>query len=53
LLVAYLVTGCDLVRAAGRASAGVFAVLKRTIAEKSYELRIALVDFLPRDVESS
>ncbi len=47
LLVAYLVTGCDLIPAAERASAGVVAVLERTIAEKSYELRVALADFLP------
>jgi pyridoxine kinase len=41
LLVARLVTGCDLVGAAEKAAAGVFTVLQRTIAEKSYELRIA------------
>jgi len=47
LLVAYLVMGDDLVRAAEKASARVFAVLQRTIAEKSYELRITPADFLP------
>ncbi|MGO9672849.1 MAG: pyridoxal kinase [Methylocella sp.] len=46
LLVAHLVTGSDLVRAAETASAAVFAVLQRTIAEKSYELRISLSDFV-------
>jgi len=47
LLVAHLAMGCDLISGAEKASAGVFAVLQRTIAEKSYELRIAPADFLP------
>ncbi len=46
LLVAHLVTGEDLIRAAEKACAGIFAVLQRTIMEKSYELRIVLADFM-------
>ncbi len=46
LLVAHLVTGGDLIRAAEKACAGIFAVLQRTINEKSYELRIAPDDFM-------
>jgi pyridoxine kinase len=46
LLVAHLVTGWDLVPAAEKACAGIFAVLQRTINEKSYELRIAPADFI-------
>ncbi|MGA2636565.1 pyridoxal kinase [Methylocella sp.] len=46
LLVAHLVMGCDLISGTEKASAGVFVVLQRTIAEKSYELRIAPADFL-------
>ena len=46
LLVAHLVLGDDLIRAAEKASAAVFAVLRRTIAEKSYELRISPGDFI-------
>jgi pyridoxine kinase len=46
LLVAHLVTGGDLIRAAEKACAGIFAVLQRTIIAKSYELRIAPADFM-------
>lgn len=45
LLVAHLVKGSDLLRAAEAATAGVFAVLQRTLAERSYELRISPSDF--------
>jgi pyridoxine kinase len=47
LLAAHLVNGRDLVEASEQAAAGVFAALRRTLAEKSYELRIVAADFAP------
>ncbi|VFU07722.1 pyridoxal kinase [Methylocella tundrae] len=46
LFVAHLANGADLLRAAEAATAGVFKVLQRTLAERSYELRISPSDFL-------
>ena len=46
LLVAHLALGDDLIRAAEKASAAVFAVLRRTVSENSYELRISPADFI-------
>jgi pyridoxine kinase len=40
LLVAHLAKGADLIRASDKAVAGVFAVLQRTWADNSYEMRL-------------
>ncbi len=45
LLVAHLALGCDLTGAAEKAAAVVLAVLRRTLAERAYELRILPSDF--------
>jgi pyridoxine kinase len=45
LLTAHLVRGDDLLRAGKKAAAGVHASLRRTLALRSYELRLAAADF--------